>query len=112
MATHVFLTDHADCSVFQTSASSEKKKEKKKKKGWKEITIKPCRAQNLLGTRQRIKEPFYWRKRYNETSDPFIDWSYTYCIAPIIGNSLLIHSFTDRVTVSQKHIVSGLRGTH
>ena len=31
MATHVFLTDHADCSVFQTSASSEKKKEKKKK---------------------------------------------------------------------------------
>ena len=32
MATHMFLTDHADCSVFQTSASSEKKKKKKKKK--------------------------------------------------------------------------------
>lgn len=32
MATHVFLTDHADCSVFQTSASSEKKKKKKKKR--------------------------------------------------------------------------------
>lgn len=31
MATHVFLTDHADCSVFQTSASSEKKKKKKKR---------------------------------------------------------------------------------
>lgn len=30
MATHVFLTDHADCSVFRTSASSEKKKKKKK----------------------------------------------------------------------------------
>ena len=32
MATHVFLTDHAVCSVFQTSASSKKKKKKKKKK--------------------------------------------------------------------------------
>lgn len=32
MATHVFLTDHADCSVFQTSASSEKKKEKEEEK--------------------------------------------------------------------------------
>ena len=32
MATHLFLTDHADCCVFQTSASTEKKKKKKKKK--------------------------------------------------------------------------------
>ena len=32
MVTHLFLTDHADCCVFQTSASSEKKKKKKKKK--------------------------------------------------------------------------------
>ena len=32
MATHVFLTDYADCCVFQTSASSEKKKEKEKEK--------------------------------------------------------------------------------
>ena len=32
MATHVFLTDHADCSVFQTSASSEKKRKREKKR--------------------------------------------------------------------------------
>ena len=32
MATHLFLTDHADYSVFQTSASSKKKKKKKRKK--------------------------------------------------------------------------------
>ena len=32
MATHVFLTDYADCCVFQTSASSEKKNKEKEKK--------------------------------------------------------------------------------
>ena len=31
MATHLFLTDHADYSVFQTSASSKKKKKEKEK---------------------------------------------------------------------------------
>ena len=32
MATHLFLTDHADYSVFQTSASSKKKKKRKRKR--------------------------------------------------------------------------------
>ena len=36
MATHLFLTDHADYSVFQTSASSKKKKKERKKEKEKE----------------------------------------------------------------------------
>ena len=36
MATHLFLTDHADYSVFQTSASIKKKKKERKKEKEKE----------------------------------------------------------------------------